>query len=418
MIYEQIYLLTGSKGKTTILFLLQHIIKYCESKKNILSVSSTEGMYYNKKFVRNAFVKDYFDNRTPEGKSLQYDYFISEATSNMLMYGHYDNIDTTVAIFTGLEETEHLDVHKTFENYLFAKKKLFDNLDENSHAIICIDNKYYKRILEDCKCKNIHTYGFSKKAAYTVTVKTVKKTGQKINITNNNKDYLIKSNLLGDFNALNTTVAFIFSKILNFNTKQIAKSIYNFSGIRGRFQRFYLSNNNIAIIDYAHTANSLKKVLETIKSIYSDSKIISIFGCGGNKSVEKRPLMGENASKFSDYTILTNDNLRLENGMNIINNIKNGIDPSNTNYKVILDRKEAIKDAILNNRGAIILIAGKGAEEITEYSESNILDSNNKPKLLVKKESDLQLLSEIVSENKLKMIQGQNSGIMRLLFPR
>lgn len=401
--------ITGSKGKTTILKLLENLlISYCQNKF-ILTSSSTEGMYLNGNFIRELNAENYLVTLDAKNCQIKYDYFISEATSFLLSQGYYNIINTDIAVFTGIEEFEHLDVHKTFRHYLNSKKILFDKLRNDSTAIINNDDNSSKYILSDCPSKNIITYGTSSESDYKIVIDSLNAKEMIFRI-NNQK---IKTKLLGDYNARNVTAAFIISKLLSLDSFHSINFLENFNGVEGRFQRLLTSKNNIIIIDYAHTPNSLAKVLELTKTIYRQHKIISIFGCGGDKCQEKRPLMGKIATELSDFVYITSDNPRYENKEKIINDIQQGIQKSN--FKTIVERKQAIESALLENESSVILISGKGSERkrIESRDSINITCPNCKnnfahnigQKILYSfNESDLDIVYEIICKYKFDIL--------------
>lgn len=358
--------ITGTKGKTTILSLIEHGILSLSPEAKVISSSSTEGMFYNKKFIRQPNNKEYLSNFDSDGNNLVHDYFISEATSFMLYIGAYETHNPSIAIYTGIEENEHLDFHFNFKNYLNAKKVLFDLLSKNSIAIVNADDKYVDDILRDCKSNTIIKYGSYAEADYIISVEKVSYRSMKFSITHEKDSACFESKILGKYNAYNITAAYIALINMGFQKSKAAKYLSQFKGVPGRYERYYLPGNRIVIIDYAHTPGSLQKVIELTKKIYKGKKVVIIFGCGGDRAKEKRPLMGKCATESADFVYITSDNPRTENSSNIIENIKKGI--IKNNYEVILDRKEAVIKAVKDNENAVIVLAGKGSEQVTNTS--------------------------------------------------
>lgn len=409
--------ITGSKGKTTILKLLENIILNFYPSKTLLTSSSTEGMWLNGDFVRELTANNYLNPLDVNNNLVNYDYFISEATSFLLAQGEYKKFNTDIAVFTGIERYEHLDVHRSFENYLNAKKILFDFLDKDSIVVLNKDDEHSDYIISNCKSKNIIKYGVFRESTYCISIESINPSEMAFCISHNNDSYKLKTRLLGEYNARNITVAFIIGKYLNIDTDFVISQISNPNLIEGRFQRFYLSNENIVIIDYAHTPSSLQNVLELSRSLYQKHKIVTVFGCGGMKCIEKRPVMGKIATELSDFVYLTSDNPRFEEKEKIISDIQSGIEK--TNYKVIKERKEAIEAALLENKLSIIIIAGKGPEKkrieskegidvVCPICRNNFFHKLGHKILYAYNESDLDIVYEIICKHKLSTVEYNN----------
>jgi UDP-N-acetylmuramoyl-L-alanyl-D-glutamate--2,6-diaminopimelate ligase len=408
--------ITGTKGKTTILSLLENAILSLETGSKVIASSSTEGMFYNRKFIRKADNRKYLSDKDETGDKLEYGYFVSEATSFMLYIGAYTNHIPTIAIYTGIEDKEHLDVHYTFENYLNSKKILFDLLKNDCIAIINSDDEYSDFIVKNCQAKYIIKYGFSSNANYTTSVKDINYQTMTSLIRNHDRKFEINSKLLGKYNALNILAVYITLCQLGFSHDAVVENISAFMGVPGRYERYILPGNRVIIIDYAHTPGSLQKVIELTKELYSNKKLVVLFGCGGGRSKEKRPIMGKISTENSDYVYLTSDNPRSENPLSIIEEIKSGM--SKDNFEIIVDRKEAVLKAIDKNENAVILIAGKGSESQTYRAtfdvnancnhcgkEMNIKLDYPIPK--VKNESDFDLLSNAALELKIPVFKSK-----------
>jgi UDP-N-acetylmuramoyl-L-alanyl-D-glutamate--2,6-diaminopimelate ligase len=312
---------------------------------------------------------------TPEANDLNY-YFsemisngceaaVMEVSSHSLMLHRVDNLDFDIAIFTNLAH-DHLDFHGTPENYLNAKKKLFDGLKPNAFAIINIDDKAAKKMVKNCSAKII-TYGFGKAADFRISDVNYSLNGTKFNVTFNNNTVALETSLIGIFNAYNAAAAFAAGVVSGLDINKVIKAIKKTPQVPGRFEVISKGNKK-AIVDYSHTPESLQSTLNAIKEINKEKyPFYTVFGCGGDRDKTKRPIMGNIASLMSDMVIVTSDNPRTEDPNLIIEDIVKGI--KGDNYKVFVDREEAIKYAITNSpNNAIILVAGKGHEDYIEIN--------------------------------------------------
>jgi UDP-N-acetylmuramoyl-L-alanyl-D-glutamate--2,6-diaminopimelate ligase len=291
-----------------------------------------------------------------------------EVSSHSLVQHRVHYINFVAASFTNLT-LDHLDYHKTMQNYAKAKKMLFDNLQPDAIAVINNDDPFADYIIMDCKAKHIFRVGRQSDADYSIKNEKLSLKGVEFDIVKNNITYKIQSPLLGKFNIDNLAQAFVIASELGFEPKEICKSLESATGALGRMEKYDLPNGALAIIDYAHTPDALEKALQSLKQIHCansvDGKIICVFGCGGNRDKSKRPKMGKIACDFSDFVIITNDNPRNEDPQAIFNDILEGINIEMQNkVSIIPDRAEAIHSAIeLSKENDIIFIAGKGHEE-------------------------------------------------------
>jgi len=277
----------------------------------------------------------------------------------------------------------------TWINISKQKKILFDRLESNAHAIANKDDKYGKKILKDTAAKKFF-YSVKKESDLKAYNERLTLNRLEFDVKYKNKNYKLTSNLTGRFNIFNILAS--ASAVLNYNIdmNSIQRSLLNFSEVSGRFNRVKLPNGAIAVIDYSHTSDSLKNAVESAREIVYEEKnkgrVITIFGCGGNKDRTKRPVMGDYATSLSDYSIITSDNPRFEDPMEIINEILSGVKTKN-NFEVIENREEAIKRGIeISKEGDIVLICGKGHEI---YQEINGVKSHFDDKEMVGKYSSL-----------------------------
>jgi len=286
-----------------------------------------------------------------------------EVSSHAADQGRVSGLFFEGAIFTNITH-DHLDYHHTFESYIRAKKLFFDNLSSDAFALVNVDDKRGMVMLQNTKAKK-YTYGLMKIADYKGKVITNSITGLQLEV--GGRDVWFK--LAGDFNAYNLLAVYGAACLLNEDPETVLLKLSSETGAPGRFELVMPGLKFTGIVDYAHTPDAVKNVLETISLFRSDKeKIISVIGCGGDRDKTKRPLMAAVACKYSDKVILTSDNPRSEDPMEIIREMQRGVGPSDIKKTlVLLDREEAIKTACMMAREKdIVLVAGKGHEKYQE----------------------------------------------------
>lgn len=346
--------ITGTNGKTTSCYFIYELLKMLDVK---CAYIGTIGFFIDKK------ERD-LNNTTPEilelyemfleCKSRGVNVIVMEVSSHALELDRVHGLKFNYVCFTNLT-VDHLLFHKTMDNYLNAKKKLFNMLKKDAISITNVDDKYKDNFLLD----NTITYGESKSDFNIIKYKLkLDKTIYKFRY--NNKNYKVKMNVIGKYNIYNSLVAIIVLVNMGYNIKKVIKLFKRIKLPSGRLDMIKYKKN-VIFVDYAHTPDAVKNVLtNAIK--FKKNKIYTIIGCGGNRDKTKRKDMGIIATELSDYVIFTNDNPRNEDEMKIVNDMINGI--INENYEVILDRSKAIKRGIdLLNKKDILFILGKGHEE-------------------------------------------------------
>lgn len=346
--------ITGTNGKTTSCYFIYELLKMLDVK---CAYIGTIGFFIDKK------ERD-LNNTTPEilelyemfleCKSRGVNVIVMEVSSHALELDRVHGLKFNYVCFTNLT-VDHLLFHKTMDNYLNAKKKLFNMLKKDAISITNVDDKYKDSFLLD----NTITYGESKSDFNIIKYKLkLDKTIYKLRY--NNKNYKVKMNVIGKYNIYNSLVAIIVLVNMGYNIKKVIKLFKRIKLPSGRLDMIKYKKN-VIFVDYAHTPDAVKNVLtNAIK--FKKNKIYTIIGCGGNRDKTKRKDMGIIATELSDYVIFTNDNPRNEDEMKIVNDMINGI--INENYEVILDRSKAIKRGIdLLNKKDILFILGKGHEE-------------------------------------------------------
>jgi UDP-N-acetylmuramoyl-L-alanyl-D-glutamate--2,6-diaminopimelate ligase len=257
-----------------------------------------------------------------------------------------------------------MDFHGTFENYLYAKKKLFDILNKSAFGVYNSDDINSFDLVSDSRAK-LFSYGMSSNADFILKDIKYDLKGTSFIVEHKTLEYSISTSLIGEFNAYNACAAFAVAVALGVEEKKALEGIKNTKQVPGRFEVLGKGDKKV-IVDYSHTADSLEKALLAIKTITKDSvSIYTVFGCGGDRDRLKRPLMGKIASNLSKKVIITSDNPRFEDPYKIMEEIKSGIEK--VNYETIENREAAISYAIANSEeNAVILIAGKGHENYQE----------------------------------------------------
>ncbi|MBI5404280.1 MAG: UDP-N-acetylmuramoyl-L-alanyl-D-glutamate--2,6-diaminopimelate ligase [Ignavibacteriae bacterium] len=360
---------TGTNGKTTITYLLRHIFETAGFKCGLVGTIDyvTGAKKQESKLTTpdsieiNAMLKEMVDNGI--------EYCFMEVSSIALVLHRVYGLEYKAGVFTNLT-SEHLDLHKNMQNYFEAKKILFDNLDSIAGAVSNMDDIYGIGIVKNTKARKIYYSLNSKEAEFRAVNEKITMDGISFDLLHKNKMYEFKSGLTGRFNIYNILAAVGCAKYLKVDIETIQKAILSFGAVNGRFNKIKLPNDAYAVIDYSHTSDSLKNAVESAVEIRNlnprKGRVITIFGCGGNKDRTKRPAMGEISTTLSDYTIITSDNPRFEDPNDIINEILAGV-KTKDNYEVNANREEAIKRGIeISRKDDIVLICGKGHETYQE----------------------------------------------------
>lgn len=384
---------TGTNGKTTTTHLIQHMLE-----KNGLNTAliGTLGTKENTS-------SNYYDSKhtTPQAPDLQENLFnlkskgikniAMEVSSHALSLYRVDGCNFCGAVMTNLTQ-DHLDFHLTMEEYSKAKQILFKQLEKSSHenkfAVLNADDKYY----EDFKGiipKNVKlvTYGIKNTADFMAKDIKYEADGLSFTLTSPDGEVRVKSMLNGGFNTYNVLASIAACHSEGLTLEQIANSIKNVSEVAGRFQIIKEEDSPICIVDYAHTPDGLENVLRAAKvMVPTGSKLISVFGCGGDRDPTKRPKMGKISEDIADLSIVTSDNPRTEDPKQIISDILTGIE-NTSNIIVEAERKDAIKLAIKKATNTdIVVIAGKGHEDYQILKEETIhFDDREEVKEALKK---------------------------------
>jgi UDP-N-acetylmuramoyl-L-alanyl-D-glutamate--2,6-diaminopimelate ligase len=286
-----------------------------------------------------------------------------EVSSHAVVQHRIAGLHFAGAVFTNITH-DHLDYHKTFDEYIKAKKLFFDGLSANSFALVNADDKRGMVMLQNTKAKK---YTFALKSAADFKARLKANTFHGLELEIDSRDVWFKQ--IGSFNAYNLLGVYATAVLLEEDKEEVLIRLSDIESARGRFEQVLSSSGITGIIDYAHTPDALKNVLDTIVDLRKgNEKIISVVGCGGNRDAAKRPVMADIASRLSDKVILTSDNPRNEDPAAILAQMESGVSITDRKKVLsILDRKEAIKTACsLAAPGDIILLAGKGHETYQE----------------------------------------------------
>lgn len=351
---------TGTNGKTTVTYLIKSII---EAANMCIGVIGTNQNIIGDKVL----VTQSTTPTTPNALELQQlfaemaegsaECVVMEVSSHALeldrVYGcHFD-----VGVFTNLTR-DHLDFHKTMENYLAAKAKLFNICDK---GVVNIDDDGGKKIASSAEC-DILTVGLSDGCDLKAENVQITAKGTDFDVLYKGEKNHVHIAIPGKFSVYNAISAMGAALMLGIDMDTIIKGLSNASGVLGRVEVVPTDTDYTVIIDYAHTPDGLENIISTVKD-FAVGKVITLFGCGGDRDNTKRPIMGEIAGRLSDYSIITSDNPRTEDPDAIISEIVEGIKKTDGEYKVIADRREAIAYALDNaKKDDVIILAGKGQE--------------------------------------------------------
>ena len=349
--------MTGTNGKTTTCFLIYQALNKINKK---CAYIGTLGFYLTDE-------KRILSNTTPnlyeiyemllECAQKNYEYVVMEVSSQGLSMGRVDTLIFNYVIFSNLTQ-DHLDYHGTIENYVLEKQKLFKMTNE-SFALINSDDKYRDYFILDNK--NI-TYG---KTSNDYKISNINSTIKGSSFKLNDEEFFTK--LIGEYNVYNITVVIILLKLLNI--KNISEVIKELDCPNGRMDIINYKDN-VIVIDYAHTPDAVEKIITNISKL-EHNKIITLLGCGGNRDRTKRSIMGDIATKYSDYVIFTSDNPRYEKPKKILKDIVCKLDRKN--YKIIVKREKAIKKSIqMLSKNDILLLLGKGHENYQIIKDKKI----------------------------------------------
>ncbi len=350
--------ITGTNGKTTTAHLVGWILESVSKKIGMI------GTIENK--IGDRVIKS--ERTTPESLDLQkllstmkaegVSHTIMEVSSHALALNRVEGIRYKVGLFTNLTQ-DHLDFHKTFDNYVEAKAKLFTMCDI---GIINQDDPYAELMRKAASC-DLYTFAIDQPADFQGEDIIITDQGIKFTLVMGKDKFLVSMPIPGKFSVYNALGAIAITYLMGIKIEDILKALTHVPGIPGRVQNIPTRKGFNIIVDYAHTPDGLENILKTVND-FTKGKVITVFGCGGDRDQSKRPIMGEIAGKYSDYTVLTSDNPRSEDPQKILSHIEEGIQKVSQNYEKDVDRESAIKKAMqMAKKDDVIVIAGKGHED-------------------------------------------------------
>lgn len=349
---------TGTNGKTTITNVIKKILTDNGHKVGLIGTIQNE--------IGNEVI--HTENTTPFTYDLMElyakmadagcDYVVMEVSSFGLYQKRIGITHFSTALFTNLTQ-DHLDYHKTMENYYQAKKMLFDICD---NAVINTDDAYGKRLFDETdKCQK-YSYGETGEKDFLAKLLSINASGTNFSLMNSGKKYDVKMLMTGNFNVMNVTGAIAVCLTQGISIEKSLEAIVNYGGVKGRCEVIPTGREFSVICDYAHTPDAIENILINVKKC-TENRLICLFGCGGNRDSAKRPKMAESAEKYADYLIITSDNPRNEKPEDIIDDILKGL-KNQKPYDVVTDRREAIYHALkIAEKGDVIVLAGKGHED-------------------------------------------------------
>lgn len=357
--------ITGTNGKTTTVTLLFRLINKLGGKAGLISTVQNQ---IGEKIIPST-------HTTPDAITLNKllsqmvdegcTHCFMEVSSHAIVQNRIEGVDFAGAIFSNITH-DHLDYHKTFSEYIRAKKLFFDNLTSDAFALINVDDKNGRVMVQNTKAK-VHTCSLRSMANFKCKIIEQQPHGMLLNIDNTE----IWTRLIGNFNAYNILAVYSSAIILGFDKQEILTELSNMGPVNGRFENMIAPNGVMAVIDYAHTPDALENVISTINKVKPDgNRLITVVGAGGNRDKTKRPIMTQVALTGSDLVVLTSDNPRNEEPNDIIADMKAGVEPSSVGRVItITDRREAIRTAcLLASPGDVVLVAGKGHETYQEIN--------------------------------------------------
>lgn len=355
---------TGTNGKTSTTYMVKSIAEQAGKKVGLIGT------------IQNMIGDEVIETgrTTPESADLfallrqmadeKVDLVIMEVSSHALVQDRVYGIQYQVALFTNLTQ-DHLDYHKTFDNYLSAKKLLFSQCDI---AVINHDDPHAEKIMEGLECP-IYTTGIHTPASYNASEIDIQTSGVRFLLRTPKGESLIRLHISGLFSIYNAMGAAAMMQQAGYSLEQIVSGLEALKGVAGRLQAVNTNGKPFSVyVDYAHTPDALENVLTTVRA-FAKARVLSLFGCGGDRDRAKRPLMGEIGGRHSDYVIITSDNPRSEEPESIVKAIEEGVKKSGAPYTVIVNRREAIAYALtILEENDILVIAGKGHENYQEIN--------------------------------------------------
>ena len=365
---------TGTNGKTTSAFLMKHLLDSASLRSGLIGtvkyVVGSEEISAPRTTPESVDLQEMLARMRDSGSKA----VAMEVSSHALVQQRVRGIEFDVAVFTNFTQ-DHLDYHRTMEAYFDAKSLLFESLaaqtGKKGRAIINADDRHGHLLLERFGKKiRTATFGRGVGADFRASAIQFDGTGSVFQLDAKRKSFLVRMPLIGLFNIYNALAALAASAACGVELRGAIAALASAPQVPGRLERVMAKRNFQVFVDYAHTDDALKNVLRTLKDL-NPARLITVFGCGGDRDRAKRPLMAAAAEELSDWTLITSDNPRREDPEEIIRDVEAGM--RRTNFEKITDRENAIRHAIdIARPGDIVLIAGKGHENYQEFSDRRI----------------------------------------------
>lgn len=348
---------TGTNGKTTVTTLIKSVLEY--EGKNVGLIGTNENVICGRTLST--------ERTTPESLELfelfdemvkeDVEYVVMEVSSHSLELYRVWGIEFSVGAFTNLTQ-DHLDFHGTMENYFNAKNKLFS---VSNKGVVNADDSWGEKIIENPACP-ILSFGVDSSGVLSASDIKNSARGVIFNMSYGGNTYTVRLGIPGKFSVYNALTAIGTLISLDIDIEHIIEALTFAKGVMGRCETVYTNTDYTIIIDYAHTPDGLENIIKTVRE-FAEGRVITLFGCGGDRDRTKRPIMGEIAAKLSDYCIITSDNPRTEDPEKIIDDIMVGVLRTDCQHKVVVNRREAIKYAMqFAKTGDCVILAGKGHE--------------------------------------------------------
>lgn len=349
--------LTGTNGKTTTTFLIKQILE--GAGKRVGLIGTVQNMVCDEVYPAKYTTPDAYELQRLFSLMVKADceYCVMEVSSQALAQGRVNGLHFEIGAFTNLTQ-DHLDYHKTWENYFNSKRILFEN---SSIAVTNADDENGLKIVSGLNCKVV---------SYAVNTNNADYVAKNVKFKSNGVEYELVSELIGRvncpipgrFSVYNSLCAAAIALTLGISFEEVLTAISKSNGVKGRIEVVPTDTDYTVIIDYAHSPDGLENIISSLREI-AKKRIVTVFGCGGDRDRTKRPIMGKIAAELSDFCVVTSDNPRSENPSKIIEDILEGMKGVSTPYVVVENRREAIKWALENaKKDDIILLAGKGHE--------------------------------------------------------
>lgn len=349
---------TGTNGKTTITNVIKNILMKNGIKTGLIGTIQNE--------IGDETV--HTDNTTPMAFDYMQllakmadagcEYVVMEVSSFGLVQYRIGPTHFDIGVFTNLTQ-DHLDYHKTMENYYLAKKMMFQSCD---YAVVNIDDDYGKRLFSEISCEK-KSYGRTHEADCYSDIVKMKADGTSFWYCYDGKSQMVEMKIPGMFNVSNVTAAITVCLKVGIPIENILRAVADYNGVKGRCEIIPTGRDFTVICDYAHTPDAIENILKSVKE-YTQNRLICLFGCGGNRDAKKRPLMAQAAAKYADRLVITSDNPRDEIPEAIIDDILLGLDKSDIPFDVVVDRCKAIYHSLeIAEAGDVIVLAGKGHED-------------------------------------------------------